>query len=180
MCMAKCERSARNARKRVAVVAACVRMAGSDLAARNAGKRVAVVAACVRMAGRSRSARNARKRVAVVAACVRMAGRSRSARRVAASKSRPCFQPKTKLSRANPTVWPLLRPLLLLQRVCEPRAGLTRLLLTVCHVLPAKDDAAVLPAKDCAAVLSAQDQAEQANLNGVILVATLTFVVARL
>jgi hypothetical protein len=68
----------------------------------------------------------------------------------------------------------------LLQRVCEPRAGLTRLLLTVCHVLPAKDDAAVLPAKDCAAVLSAQDQAEQANLNGVILVATLTFVVARL
>ena len=180
MRMAGSDLAARNARKRVAVVAASASMAKCERSARHARKRVAVVAACVRMAGSDLAARDAGKRVAVVAACVRMAGRSRSARRVAASKSRPCFQPKTKLSRANPTVWPLLRPLLLLQRVCEPRAGLTRLLLTVCHVLPAKDDAAVLPAKDCAAVLSAQDQAEQANLNGVILVATLTFVVARL
>ena len=139
-----------------------------------------MVVACVCMAGGDLSAETAGRREAVVGASVCMAGCEGSARRVAASKSRPCFQPKTKLSRANPTVWPLLRPLLLLQRVCEPRAGLTRLLLTVCHVLPAKDDAAVLPAKDCAAVLSAQDQAEQANLNGVILVATLTFVVARL
>jgi len=91
-------------------------MAGSELSAR---RRVAVVAASVSMAGGKIAARTARRRVAVVAASVCMAGGEIAARRVAASKCRPCFQPKTMLvlSRRKPTVSSLLRPLLLLQRV---------------------------------------------------------------
>ena len=78
-----------------------------------------MVAASVSMAGGKIAARTARRRVAVVAASVCMAGGEIAARRVAASKCRPCFQPKTMLvlSRRKPTVSSLLRPLLLLQRV---------------------------------------------------------------
>ena len=108
-----------SARIRVAVVAPSVSMAGRDLAARTARRRVAVVVASVSMAGGKIAARTARRRVAVVAASVCMAGGEIAARRVAASKCRPCFQPKTMLvlSRRKPTVSSLLRPLLLLQRV---------------------------------------------------------------
>ena len=91
------------------MVVASVSMAGRDLTAR---RRVAVVAASVSMAGGEIAAR-------VVAASVSMTGGEIAARRVAASKCRPCFLPKTMLvlSRRNPTVSSLLRPLLLLQRV---------------------------------------------------------------